>query len=93
MNFEWDEIKNDRNIRKHGISFREGVTVFFDENALLIHDQEHSDEEERFLILGISAEARLLVVCHCIRHVDTIRIISARKATKREARQYRQGLC
>ena len=74
---------------KLNISFDEAKTIFFDENAIVIHDPEHSDSEERFVILGLSTAARLLVVCHCFRHGDSvIRIISARKATKRESMQY-----
>ena len=85
----WDERKNTINKRKHGISFEEGQTVFADEHALLIHDPDHSDQEDRFLLLGMSAVARLLVVCHCHREgTDTIRIISVWKATKPETAQY-----
>jgi len=90
--FEWDAAKASLNKKKHNISFDEAKTVFFDENAILIHDPEHSDNEERFVILGLSAIARLLVVCHCFRYKDSvIRIISARKATKRESMQYYGG--
>ena len=89
MSFEWDENKNRSNIRKHGISFKEAETVFYDENALLIDDPDHSDEEDRFILLGISTSLRLLIVCHCYRQSDmVIRIISARKATKPESQQY-----
>ena len=91
IQFEWDENKNQINQRKHGISFREAKTVFYDEEALLIEDPEHSSEEERFIILGLSKKANLLVVCHCYRASETvIRIISARKATKTEEKQYRR---
>lgn len=87
--FEWDENKNKANINKHGISFLEALTVFLDENALVISDIDHSHDEERFIILGISKTPRLLVVCHCYRKSDTvIRIISARKATDHESNQY-----
>ena len=87
--FEWDEDKNQTNISKHGISFEEAQTVFYDENALLIDDPDHSDAEDRFILIGISASLRLLVVCHCYRQADkVIRIISARKATKSESKQY-----
>lgn len=86
--FEWDASKASFNKKKHGISFDEAKSVFFDENAIVIHDPEHSDEEERFIILGLSTEANLLVVCHCFRHNEIIRIISARKATKKEMTQY-----
>ncbi|ACJ17715.1 hypothetical cytosolic protein [Coxiella burnetii CbuG_Q212] len=73
------------------LSFSEAKTVFYDENAKMIHDPEHSEEEDRFIILGVSAVARVLVICHCYREKDNvIRIISARKATKREANQYKR---
>lgn len=89
IRFEWDENKNRINQRKHGISFDEAKTVFYDEEALVIDDPEHSEEEERFIILGLSAKANLLVVCHCCRDSDTvIRIISARKATRTEMKYY-----
>lgn len=87
--FEWDENKNSINKKKHGISFEEASTVFYDDNALLIDDPEHSENEERFIILGNSFSANLLVVCHCYRESETvIRIISARRATKTETGQY-----
>jgi uncharacterized protein len=89
ISFEWDEKKNASNKKKHGVSFEEGQTVFVDENALLIHDPDHSDEEERFVMLGLSARLRVLVVCHSYRKNQTsIRIISARKATRLEQKQY-----
>ena len=89
LKFEWDENKNEINKKKHKISFEEAKTVFHDDNALLIDDPEHSEQEERFIILGTSAKANLLVVCHCYRHSETvIRIISSRKATKTETNQY-----
>lgn len=89
IRFEWDERKNKINITKHGVSFEEAKTVFYDENALVIDDPEHSADEERFIILGLSRQANLLVVCHCYRETDcVIRIISARKATKNEANAY-----
>lgn len=91
IKFEWDENKNEINKRKHQISFEEAKTVFFDAEALVIDDPEHSEEEERFIILGFSLRANLLVVCHCYRASDTIiRIISARKATTAETRQYHE---
>ncbi len=87
--FEWDENKNSINKKKHKISFEEAKTVFYDPEALLIDDPEHSSEEERFIILGLSSKANLLVVCHCYRASETvIRIISARKATKNESTYY-----
>lgn len=91
IRFEWDENKNEINKKKHKISFEEAKTVFYDEEALVIDDPEHSQEEERFIILGLSKKANLLVVCHCYRASDTvIRIISARKATKSETKQYNE---
>lgn len=92
IRFEWDAVKASSNKKKHGVSFDEAKAVFFDENAIVIDDPEHSDDEERFLILGLSSVTRLLVVCHCFRRKDSIiRIISARKATKRESMQYHGG--
>lgn len=89
IKFEWDDNKNKINQTKHKISFEEAKTVFYDEEALVIDDPEHSEEEERFIILGLSNKTNLLVVCHCYRESDTvIRLISARKATKAETRQY-----
>lgn len=89
LTFEWDENKNAINKVKHRVSFEEAETVFYDENAVMIPDPEHSEYEERFILLGFSAMARLLLVCHCYRSRDNvIRIISARKANAREARQY-----
>ncbi|MCM1496313.1 MAG: BrnT family toxin [Bacteroides sp.] len=89
IKFEWDENKNLANQKKHKVSFQEAQTVFYDVDALVINDPEHSEEEDRFIILGLSRRANLLVVCHCYRESDTtIRIISARKATATEARQY-----
>jgi len=89
LRIEWDENKRRENLKKHGVSFEEAETVFVDENALLIHDPDHSDEEDRFIILGLSFRLRILLVCHCYRgNEDTIRIISARKATRKEQEQY-----
>lgn len=89
INFEWDENKNEINQKKHKISFEEAKTVFYDVDAIVIDDPEHSKEEDRFIILGFSKKANLLVVCHCYRAFDTtIRIISARKATAAETKQY-----
>lgn len=92
--FEWDENKNSINKKKHGISFEEAKSVFYDMSALVIDDPDHSDiQEERFIILGVSEESNLLVVCHCYRESETvIRIISARHATKRESEQYHEYL-
>lgn len=87
--FEWDIHKNETNIKKHKISFEEAKTVFYDEHARIIADPEHSQDEDRFIILGFSSALRLLVVCHCYRKEDEIiRIISARKATKNESKYY-----
>ena len=89
IRFEWDENKNTINKRKHKISFEEAQTVFYDAETLVIPDPEHSQDEERFIILGMSRQANLLVVCHCYRESETvIRIISARKATRNESVQY-----
>ena len=89
IQFEWDEHKNAVNQRKHSVSFEEAETVFCDENGLLIADPDHSQDEERFILKGFSFQARLLIVCHCCRGTgNVIRIISARKATLRESRQY-----
>ena len=89
LTFEWDENKNRLNIEKHNVSFEEAATVFYDENAILISDPDHSEEEERFIILGLSQKTRMLVVCHCYRHnEEIIRIFLARKATKQEEQAY-----
>jgi uncharacterized DUF497 family protein len=89
MKFVWDENKNKLNIKDHKVSFQEAETVFYDPNAKIIHDPEHSSEENRFIILGLSKLLKLLVVCHCYREDDEIiRIISARKATKNETMAY-----
>lgn len=91
LKFEWDENKNSINKRKHKISFEEAKTVFYDGEALVIDDPDHSEEEERFIILGLSERLNLLVVCHCYRASETvIRIISARKATKTESKFYKR---
>ena len=92
MRFEWDENKNRINRIKHGISFQEAETVFDDENAVVIYDDKHSMSEERFIIIGIDFNYRELTVCHCYRGKDdTIRIISARKASKNEFKLYWEG--
>jgi len=88
IKFEWDKKKSIINIEKHGVSFEEATTVFNDINAVLFNDPDHSGNEERFILLGMSTKANLLIVCHCIRSAETIRIISARRATKRESEQY-----
>lgn len=89
MKFEWNAEKAEINIKKHGVSFEEASSVFYDDNALMRDDPDHSEEEDRFIILGLSEAANILVVCHCYRMSDEIiRIISARKATRQEADQY-----
>jgi len=89
--FQWDQNKNIVNIKKHKISFEEAKTVFFDENARLIPDPEHSINEERFIMLGISNKLKLLIVVHTYKENDEIiRIISARKATKSESKYYHE---
>ena len=89
MNFEWDDRKAELNKKKHGVSFEEAATVFDDADALQIFDPDHSEEEDRFILLGMSSILRVLVVCHCFRASDdTIRIISARKATRNESSTY-----
>lgn len=90
LRFEWDKRKATANLLKHRISFDEAKSVFFDEYARLIDDPDHSDEEDRFVLLGLSRALRLLIVCHCYRRRgEIIRIISARKATPSEALSYR----
>ncbi|GBU28050.1 hypothetical protein R84B8_01608 [Treponema sp. R8-4-B8] len=89
MRIIWDEKKNRNNIMKHKVSFEEAETVFYDPNGKLINDPDHSKDEDRFIFLGLSKMLRLLVVCHCYRENDeTIRIITARKATKKEVKYY-----
>lgn len=89
IRFEWSQTKAKSNLLKHGISFDEAKTVFLDENARIIDDPDHSEVEDRFIILGLSVKLRLLIVCHCYRENDeTIRIISSRKATRNEAKIY-----
>lgn len=89
IRFVWDPGKSAANTRKHGVTFLEAETVFLDEEALLISDPEHSDREDRFILLGLSLKARTLVVCHCYREGEKIiRIISARKADARERKLY-----
>ena len=91
ITFSWDPAKAASNLRKHGISFEEAQTVFYDEFAIQFYDETHSSEEERFLMLGMSSGAHLLLVCHCERDSGgVIRIISARKATKHECSFYGQ---
>ena len=89
LRFAWDDRKNLANQRKHGVSFEEAQTAFFDENAIVCFDPDHSENEHRFILLGMSFKLRVLVVCHCYREQETkIRIISARKANNRETTDY-----
>jgi uncharacterized DUF497 family protein len=91
--FEWDEGKSRANRTKHGVSFEEAQSAFMDEYARVLPDEEHSEDEERFLLLGMSISLRIIVVCHCYRRKDeVIRIISARKADRDEQDQYRWWL-
>jgi len=90
LSFEWDEAKNTKNKKKHGVSFQEAATVFSDAYARLIPDPEHSKDEERYILMGMSSEFKLLLVCHCEKDSDTIRIISARKAETFERKQYEE---
>ncbi len=92
LSFSWDNRKDKTNQKKHGISFDEAQTVFFDDNAIEFFDIHHSKNEDRFIMLGLSYRLRILVVCHCLRKDDSeIRIISARKATKKEQKVYLGG--
>jgi len=91
LQFDWDDDKSRRNRKKHGVSFEEAKSVFYDEYARQFFDDEHPSDEDRFIMLGVSNRSRVLVVCHCERRGgDIIRIISARKATARE-RQFYEG--
>ncbi|MFQ5982658.1 MAG: BrnT family toxin [Woeseiaceae bacterium] len=93
ITFEWHRRKSAENRKKHGVSFEEAKSAFLDENARLIPDPEHSDDDDRFVLLGLSSRLRLLVVVHCYQdNVDVIRIISARKADRSEHRQYSEFL-
>ena len=89
LRFDWDARKNAANKRKHGVSFEEARTVFYDDRALLIADPDEKDDDDRFVLLGISAALRMLVVCHCYREKESlIRMISARKANRKEREDY-----
>ena len=89
IGFEWDIAKDKVNQKKHGVSFEEAQSVFYDEFAIQFFDESRSESEERFLMLGLSERANLLLVCHCVRgNSSTIRIISARKATRNESQLY-----
>lgn len=90
IKFEWDPVKAASNLKKHGVSFEEAKSVFYDDFAIQFFDDANSDPEDRFLMLGISNQARLLIICHCERESGhSIRIISARKATKNEGKVYK----
>jgi uncharacterized protein len=92
IKFEWDLPKAAANLKKHQVSFDEAKSVFYDEFAIQFFDEDHSSDKERFLMLGMSSAAKLLIVCHCEREYgEVIRIISARKATKRESAFYQGG--
>jgi len=89
MEFTWDNRKNKANAKKHGVSFEEAQTAFYDEQSVVFFDPDHSDNEDRFILLGISFKLRVPVVCHCFREDETVvRIISARKADKVEESDY-----
>lgn len=89
LKFEWYQDKEKANTRKHGVSFEEARSVFFDEDAIQFFDPDHSEDEDRFILLGLSLKPRILVVCHCFRESETVvRIISARKADKVEETEY-----
>lgn len=93
MEFDWDDKKNEINFKKHGVDFREAQTVFFDEHSILFDDPEHSTDEERFIIIGKSIKSNICLVCHCYRQDNkVIRIISARKATRKEVDRYVKGI-
>jgi uncharacterized DUF497 family protein len=89
LRFQWDDRKDEANRRKHGVSFEEARTAFHDENAIQFFDPDHSDDEDRFILLGMSFKLRVLVVCRCFQESETlVRIISARKADRAEEREY-----
>ena len=89
LRFEWDPEKDTANLKKHKVSFQEASTAFLDENGLLIEDPDHSEAEDRFVLLGLSSSLRLLLVCHCYRAGGgVIRLISARKADRQERQEY-----
>ena len=90
MRFDWDLVKAASNAKKHKVTFEVAKSAFYDDFAVQFFDEEHSIDEDRFILLGMSSDARLLLVCHCEREDgDVIRIISARKATENEAQYYR----
>ena len=93
IKFSWDHNKSQTNLAKHKISFEEAKTVFSDENARLLYDPDHSEDEERFILLGLSYKLKILTVVHCYKDTEHhIRIISARRSTKKEEKQYKEFL-
>jgi len=89
LRFEWEPRKASANLKKHGVSFEEAKSAFYDESAKLISDPDHSEDEERFILLGLSHSLRMILVCHCYRsESNVVRIISARKATPNESKAY-----
>lgn len=93
LRFDWDSRKAKANLQKHRVSFEEAQTAFLDEDALVIEDPDHSESEDRFILLGLSAALRVLFVCHCVRESGSlIRIISVRRANREEQEQYRERL-
>ena len=89
LSFEWDDRKESTNRKKHGISFEEARTAFYDDNALVFFDPDHSEDEDRFILLGLSFRPQVVVVCHCFRESESIvRLVSARKADKGEEHEY-----
>lgn len=93
LRFDWDEQKNKRNRTKHGIWFEEARSIFSDPHGRFFYDPEHSDDEDRFILIGMGSAARILVVVHCYRESDfVVRTISARKATRKEVRFYEEGI-
>ncbi len=92
IKFEWNPTKAQSNLKKHGVSFEEAKSIFYDELAIQFYDNDNSESEDRFIMLGISKELNVLTVCHCERQEgEIIRIISARKATKKERKFYQGG--
>ncbi|MES0491181.1 MAG: BrnT family toxin [Leptospirales bacterium] len=90
ITFSWDDQKGETNLKKHGVTFNEAKSVFYDDNARLKEDDEHSESENRFVLMGMSEKARILIVVHCHRETEKLlSIISARKATKNESKAYR----
>ena len=92
LSFIWDKEKNDINIEKHGVSFEEAQTVFYDEDALLEYDESHSGDEDRFRLLDCSSYGNVLLVVHCVRNESIIRIISSRRATRYEEENYERRI-